>query len=240
MCAAPMGMMAAGSQRAGGDALAAWGGPGRPQGRGAGPGVPAVCVLREGLDRGLAGPGDVAGPAVGPGGDAHGGAQGDRGGVLRHRAAPGTGVAAAPAGRRLRGRARGPEPGVGRARDRGVRAGVLREPVRVDGAAFEHYGIQLWTPEVGGRVDLHAEDHAETMLALGPSSKREIARTRIGVRTAMAAQTREQGRYLGGRPPYGYRLGDAGPHPNKAHAAWGRRAHRTGAAWTLRTGPRRS
>ena len=42
----------------------------------------------------------------------------------------------------------------------------------------------------------------------------------------MAVQAREQGRYLGGRPPYGYRLGDAGPHPNKAHAAWGRRAHR--------------
>jgi hypothetical protein len=41
----------------------------------------------------------------------------------------------------------------------------------------------------------------------------------------MAAQTR-QGRYLGGRPPYGYRLADAGPHPNKAHAAWGRRARR--------------
>ena len=37
----------------------------------------------------------------------------------------------------------------------------------------------------------------------------------------MAVQAREQGRYLGGRPPYGYRLGDAGPHPNKAHAAWG-------------------
>jgi hypothetical protein len=64
------------------------------------------------------------------------------------------------------------------------------------------------------------------MLALGLSSKREITRTRIRVRTAMAAQTREQGRYLGGRPPYGYRLADAGPHPNKAHAAWGRRAHR--------------
>ena len=27
-------------------------------------------------------------------------------------------------------------------------------------------------------------------------------------------------------PPYGFRLGDAGPHPNKAHAASGRRAHR--------------
>jgi site-specific DNA recombinase len=91
---------------------------------------------------------------------------------------------------------------------------------------FEHYGIQLWTPEVGGRVDWHAEDHEQTMLALGLSSKREITRTRIRVRTAMATQTREQGRYLGGRPPYGYRLGDAGPHPNKAHAAWGRRAHR--------------
>jgi site-specific DNA recombinase len=65
------------------------------------------------------------------------------------------------------------------------------------------------------------------MLALGLSSKREIARTRIRVRTAMAVQTREQGRYLGGRPPYGYRLADAGgPHPNKAHAAWGRRPHK--------------
>jgi site-specific DNA recombinase len=77
---------------------------------------------------------------------------------------------------------------------------------------FEHYGIQLWTPEVGGRVDWRAEDHEETVLALGLSSKREITRTRVRVRTAMATQTREQGRYLGGRPPYGYRLGDAGPH----------------------------
>ena len=91
---------------------------------------------------------------------------------------------------------------------------------------FEHYGVSLWMPEVGGRVDWHAEDHEQTMLALGLSSKREVTRTRIRVRTAMAAQTLEQGRYLGGRPPYGYRLGDAGPHPNKAHAAWGRRAHR--------------
>lgn len=91
---------------------------------------------------------------------------------------------------------------------------------------FEHYGIQLWTPGVGGRADWHVEDHEQAMLALGLSSKREITRTRIRVRTAMAAQTREQGRYPGGRPPYGYRLGDAGPHPNKAHAAWGRRSHR--------------
>ncbi len=91
---------------------------------------------------------------------------------------------------------------------------------------FEHYGIQLWTPETGGRIDFSAEGHEQMMLAPGWQSKREIIRTKIRVRTAMAAQTREQGRYLGGRPPYGYQLADAGPHPNKAHAAWGRRAHR--------------
>jgi len=84
---------------------------------------------------------------------------------------------------------------------------------------FEHYGVRLWTPEVGGRIDRGAEDHEQTMLALGLQSKREIARTRIRVRTAMATQTREQGRDLGGRPPYGYRLADAGPHPNKVHAS---------------------
>jgi DNA invertase Pin-like site-specific DNA recombinase len=91
---------------------------------------------------------------------------------------------------------------------------------------FEHCGVQLRMPEAGGRVDWHAEDHEQAMLALGWSSRREITRTRIRVRAAMAAQTREQGRYLGGRPPYGYRLADAGSHPDKAHAARGRRAHR--------------
>jgi DNA invertase Pin-like site-specific DNA recombinase len=90
---------------------------------------------------------------------------------------------------------------------------------------FEHYGIQLWTPEAGGPIDFQAEDHEQLMLVLGWQSKREITRTRMRVRTAMAAQTREQGRYLGGRPPYRYRLADAGPHPNKAHAVCGRRAH---------------
>jgi site-specific DNA recombinase len=91
---------------------------------------------------------------------------------------------------------------------------------------FEHYGVQLWMPEAGGRVDFASEHDEHAMTVLGLSSKREVARTSVRVRTAMAVQTREQGRYLGGRPPYGYWLGDAGPHPNKAHAAWGRRAHR--------------
>jgi hypothetical protein len=51
---------------------------------------------------------------------------------------------------------------------------------------FEHYAVSLWMHEVGGRVDWHAEDHEQTMLALGLSSKREITRTRVRVRTAMA------------------------------------------------------
>jgi hypothetical protein len=85
---------------------------------------------------------------------------------------------------------------------------------------FEHYGVQLRMPEAGGRVDFASEHDERAMTVLGLSSKREITRTIIRVRTAMAAQVREQGRYLGGRPPYGYRLADAGPHPNKANAAW--------------------
>ena len=35
----------------------------------------------------------------------------------------------------------------------------------------------------------------------------------------MAAQAATEGRFLGGRPPYGYRLADAGPHPNPGKAA---------------------
>lgn len=42
----------------------------------------------------------------------------------------------------------------------------------------------------------------------------------------MAAQAQMEGRFLGGRPPYGYVIVDAGPHPNPAKAADGRRLHR--------------
>ena len=66
---------------------------------------------------------------------------------------------------------------------------------------FEHYGVVLWMPETGGPAG--GEDHEQLMLALGLASKREITRTRIRVRTAMATQTREQGRYLGGLLLYG-------------------------------------
>ncbi|MFF6847502.1 recombinase family protein [Streptomyces antimycoticus] len=50
-----------------------------------------------------------------------------------------------------------------------------------------------------------------------------------GVHRAAAAEADHRvrlGRFLGGRPPYGYRLTDAGPHPNPAKAADGKRVHR--------------
>lgn len=45
-------------------------------------------------------------------------------------------------------------------------------------------------------------------------SKGERNRIKIRVHSAMASQTLVEGRYLGGRPPHGYRLVDLGPHPN--------------------------
>jgi len=42
----------------------------------------------------------------------------------------------------------------------------------------------------------------------------------------MSSMAAEEGRYLGGRPPFGYRLVDAGPHPHPSKAADGKRLHR--------------
>ncbi|MDG4799919.1 recombinase family protein [Micromonospora sp. WMMD980] len=88
---------------------------------------------------------------------------------------------------------------------------------------LEQHGVQLWLPEMHGPVDHQNPTHQALIMMLGAQSKREVQRARFRVVTAMRAQAREQGRYLGGRPPYGYRLVDAGPHPNTAHARWGRR-----------------
>jgi site-specific DNA recombinase len=86
--------------------------------------------------------------------------------------------------------------------------------------------VQLWLPETNGPVDGADPTHQALIMLLGTQSKREVLRSRFRVLAAMQAQVREQGRYLGGRPPYGYRLADAGPHPNTAHARWGRRLQR--------------
>ncbi|GAB2882195.1 hypothetical protein GCM10022245_16700 [Streptomyces mayteni] len=66
---------------------------------------------------------------------------------------------------------------------------------------------------LGGVMDPRITGHEELTILLGTLSKREIARTRIRVRSAVTVRPRDQGRVLGGRPPYGYRLRRRGPSP---------------------------
>jgi len=121
-----------------------------------------------------------------------------------------------------------------RSPERGFEAVAIGEPQRAFYGAqfaltfplFEHYGVELWVPEVGGRVDPDSEAHDMVMTLFGGMSKGERSRIRTRVRNAMAAQAATEGRFLGGRPPYGYRLADAGPHPTSGKAALGIRIHR--------------
>lgn len=91
---------------------------------------------------------------------------------------------------------------------------------------FAEHAVALWLPDTHGPLDLTDPAHQAAMLEVGSSSRREVLRARYRTTAAMQAQAREEGRYLGGRPPYGYRLTDAGPHPNRTYAKWGRRRHR--------------
>ncbi|MER5261804.1 recombinase family protein [Actinosynnema sp. NPDC002837] len=93
-------------------------------------------------------------------------------------------------------------------------------------AVLERYGVQLWLPEAEGPVDFDNPAHEALLALLAKRSLTEVLRSRHRVFTAMRMQTVEQGRYLGGRPPYGYRLVDAGPHPNRALARRGVRQQR--------------
>jgi site-specific DNA recombinase len=114
---------------------------------------------------------------------------------------------------------------------RGFEAVVIGEPQRafygnqfgLTFPVFTHYGVELWVPEVGGAVDPGSEAHDLVMSLYGGMSKGERTRIKTRVRTAMAAQAAIEGRFLGGRPPYGYTLVDVGPHPNPSKAAVGQR-----------------
>lgn len=107
---------------------------------------------------------------------------------------------------------------------------VVGEPQRAFGdtgqvqtvlAQLGHYGVQLWVPELGGPVDPASEIHDIILSLFGGLSRAERNRLRVRVRTAMRAMAPE-GRYLGGRPPYGYQLVRTGvPHPNPEKARQG-------------------
>jgi DNA invertase Pin-like site-specific DNA recombinase len=91
---------------------------------------------------------------------------------------------------------------------------------------LDHYGVELWVPEVGGRVDPGSDAHDMLINLYGGMAKGERNRIKTRVRAAMTAQARHEGRFLGGRPPYGYQLVDTGPHPNPGKAADGKRLHK--------------
>jgi site-specific DNA recombinase len=75
---------------------------------------------------------------------------------------------------------------------------------------LEQRGIEVWLPEAGGPVRLDDPLHRALMQVLAAQSQREVVRSRHRTLAAMMVQAVEQGRFLGGRPPYGYRLVDAG------------------------------
>lgn len=86
---------------------------------------------------------------------------------------------------------------------------------------LDAHTVALWLPALNGPVQSSDPVHAAALLHLAARSKQEIQRARFRVLATMRTQVLEQGRYQGGRPPYGYRLAAAGPDPNARHAQWG-------------------
>jgi hypothetical protein len=93
--------------------------------------------------------------------------------------------------------------------ERGFDAVVIGEPQRafygnqfgLTFPLFEHYGVALWVPEVGGPIDPGSDAHDLVMALYGGMSKGERNRIRIRVRSAMAAQAATEGRYLAAGHP---------------------------------------
>lgn len=86
---------------------------------------------------------------------------------------------------------------------------------------LEHHGVQLFVPELGGAYDPRNSSHYMLMTLTGGMSRGERQRVQERVRLGMAAQVETQGRYQGGRPPYGYTTEAYAPHPNPRKAAEG-------------------
>ncbi len=114
---------------------------------------------------------------------------------------------------------------------RGWDATVIAEPQRAfEGEQFaltfplfDHFGVDLWVPDVGGRIDPDNESHDMIMNTYGGLSKAERNRLRVRVTAQMKAMIENRtGRFLGGRPPFGYRLISTGQlHPSPKKAQYG-------------------
>ena len=130
-------------------------------------------------------------------------AGGCRGRVLRCGLVAGGGAGAASAGGGPACRGARSVTAVRRGDCGGVRACFLRAPVPAGGqytCAPRDSGVAAGGGRTGGPGAPRA----------GAKAKREVVRARHRTLATMRAQTVEQGRFLGGRPPYGYRLVDAG------------------------------
>lgn len=90
---------------------------------------------------------------------------------------------------------------------------------------LEQVGVDLWHPDAGGRHDRLNIGHRITAALRAEIAQEERETIKRRVVGAMTEQARN-GRFLGGRPPYGYRLADNGQHPNPGKAALGQRSHR--------------
>ena len=84
---------------------------------------------------------------------------------------------------------------------------------------FAGYGVDLWVPELGGKLDARNPSHKMLMSVLGGMSESERQHVQARVRAAKDAQVVNEGRHQGGRAPYGYMVVDGGPHPNPRKAA---------------------
>lgn len=85
---------------------------------------------------------------------------------------------------------------------------------------FAHNNVAVWIPELGGAADPHTTGHEELMVLLGILAKREVARPHPSPHLHDRPSPRPGP--LPQKPaPYGYRLIDARPHPNRALARRG-------------------
>ena len=103
---------------------------------------------------------------------------------------------------------------VRRGRDRRTATRVLRQPVRAHVPVVRALRRRALGARGRRRVDPESEAHDLVMSIFGGMGKGErddASRSASAPRWRRQAAT--EGRFLGGRPPYGYRLADAGPHP---------------------------